>query len=32
MKSNVRFGPKATVLPRGSEMTRWADSVEKLTG
>jgi hypothetical protein len=23
---NVRFSPKATELPRGSEMTRWAIS------
>jgi hypothetical protein len=22
--------PKATELPRGSEMTRWADSVEEV--
>ncbi|MGH9548076.1 MAG: hypothetical protein ACRD3W_01830, partial [Terriglobales bacterium] len=26
IRPHVRFSPKATELPRGSEMTRWAES------
>jgi hypothetical protein len=28
-RSDVRFAPKATESLRGTEMTRWADAVEK---
>jgi hypothetical protein len=32
IRPNVRFSPKATELPRGSEITRWAKKRHSLAG